>query len=159
MGFPVYFRGQFKAPLHNKTSKKEEYHNFHIYPEFYGRSEAAEEVKKLLHSCWSMWPNHDSVMYRKPNHTGRYLYCKPNHPYQVKSGIVHSSISRVKVICQVQKYFDMEIKNISHYLLLNEYPHEFVDIIMMPSRSNVLLQIEYIRARSLSQMSRVSRRN
>jgi hypothetical protein len=26
MRFPVYFRGQFRTPLHDKTPKKEEYH-------------------------------------------------------------------------------------------------------------------------------------
>jgi hypothetical protein len=34
-----------------------------------------------------------------------------------------------------RKDFNNEIKNIRHDLMLNEYPHEFVDSIMKPSRS------------------------
>jgi hypothetical protein len=119
-----------------RRPKRKNIINFHIYCEFDGWSEAVEEVKKLLQSCWSMWPNHESVIYRKPTHTGRYLYFKPNHPYQVKSEVVHSSISRVKVIRQDNKDFNKETKNIRHDLLLNDCPQEFVDTIMKPSRSN-----------------------
>jgi hypothetical protein len=48
----------------------------------------------------------------------------------------HSLISRAKVICQDQKDFNKEIKNIRHDLIQNEYPQEFVDSIMKTSRSN-----------------------
>jgi hypothetical protein len=35
-----------------------------------------------------------------------------------------------------QKNFNNEIKNIRHDLILNEYPQEFVDPAIKPSRSN-----------------------
>jgi hypothetical protein len=53
----------------------------------------------------------------------------------MKRGVAHSLISRSKVICQDQKDFNNEIKNISYYGMLNGYPQEFVDSIMKPSRS------------------------
>jgi hypothetical protein len=45
-------------------------------------------------------------------------------------------IRQAKFIYQDQKDFNIEIKNIRHDLMLNEYPQEFVDSIMKPSRSN-----------------------
>jgi hypothetical protein len=75
-------------------------------------------------------------VYRKPTHTGHYLHFKSNHSHHAKRGVIHSLISRAKVICQDQKDFNKEIKNIRHDLILNEYPQEFVDSIMKPVRSN-----------------------
>jgi hypothetical protein len=43
-------------------------------------------------------------------------------PTSRERAIVHSLISRTKVIVQDQKDFSKEIKNMSHDLLLNEYP-------------------------------------
>jgi hypothetical protein len=54
----------------------------------------------------------------------------------MKRGVVHSLVNQVKVICQDQKDFNKEIRNIIHNLMLNEYPQEFVDSIMKLSRSN-----------------------
>jgi hypothetical protein len=67
-------------------------------------------------------PKFSTKIYRKPTHTGRYLHFKHNNPHYIKRGVVHSLISRAKVICQDEKDFDMEIKNLSHDLILNEYP-------------------------------------
>jgi hypothetical protein len=39
-------------------------------------------------------------------------------------------------LCQDQKDSNSEIKNITHDLVLNEYPQEFVHSITKPSRSN-----------------------
>jgi hypothetical protein len=39
-------------------------------------------------------------------------------------------------MCEDQKDFNKEIKNITHDLILNKYPQEFVDSIMKPARSN-----------------------
>jgi hypothetical protein len=75
-------------------------------------------------------------VYLKPTHTGRYWHFKSNHPHHVKSGRVHGLISQAKVICQDHKDFNNKINNIRHNLLLNEYPQEFVDSSMKPSRSN-----------------------
>jgi hypothetical protein len=75
-------------------------------------------------------------MYQKPTHTGRYLHFKSSHPHHVKRGVVYSLISRAKVIYEDLKDFNNEIKNISHDLMLNEYPQEFADSVMKPSRSN-----------------------
>jgi hypothetical protein len=54
----------------------------------------------------------------------------------MKREVIHSSISQAKVVCQDQKDFSKEVNNIRHDLMLNEYPQEFVDSIMKPSRSN-----------------------
>jgi hypothetical protein len=75
-------------------------------------------------------------MYWKPTHTGHYLHFKFNHPHHVKRGVIHSLINRAKVICQDQKDFNKEIKNVRYDLILNEYLQEFNDSIMKPSRSN-----------------------
>jgi hypothetical protein len=48
----------------------------------------------------------------KPAHTGDYLHFKSKHPCHVKRGVVHILIIRAKVICQDQKDFSKEIKNI-----------------------------------------------
>jgi hypothetical protein len=45
-------------------------------------------------------------------------------------------ISQAKVICQYQKDFNNEITSIRHDLILKDYPEEFIDSIMKPSRSN-----------------------
>jgi hypothetical protein len=71
----------------------------------------------------------------------------------------HSLVSWAKVICQEQKDFSNKIKNVKHDLILNEYPHEFVNSIRSHRETIVLLQIKYTRAMSLSHMLSISRRN
>jgi hypothetical protein len=71
---------------------------------------------------------------RKPTDTGCYLHFKSNHPQHEKRVAVHSMISRAKIMCQDQD-FNNKIKNIRHDLMLIEYPQEFVDSVMKPSRS------------------------
>jgi hypothetical protein len=65
-------------------------------------------------------PKLGTNVYRKPTHTGRYLHFKYNHTLYIKRGVVHSLVSRAKVICQDQKDFNNKIKNIRHDLTLNE---------------------------------------
>jgi hypothetical protein len=77
-------------------------------------------------------------VYRKSTHTGRYQHFKSNHPHHVTRTVVHGLISRAEVICQNEKGFNKDIKNIRHDLMLNEYPQEFMDSIMKPWRSNRL---------------------
>jgi hypothetical protein len=48
----------------------------------------------------------------------------------------HISVNRAKVTSQDRKGFNNEIKNIRHDLMLSEYPEEFVEFVMKPSRSN-----------------------
>jgi hypothetical protein len=36
--------------------------SFHFHCEFYGRSEAVEVVKKMVQSCWTIWPNRIGVV-------------------------------------------------------------------------------------------------
>jgi hypothetical protein len=69
----------------------------------------------------------------------------------VKRGVIHTLVSRAKVICEDQKDFDREIKNIRHDLIPNEYPQEFVDTIMKPRGSNCPSD-KYSMAWSLSHM-------
>jgi hypothetical protein len=56
----------------------------------------------------------------------------------VKRGVIHSLITQAKVICQDQKDFSNEIRNIRHDLMFSEYPQECVDFLMKPSRSSLL---------------------
>jgi hypothetical protein len=73
-------------------------------------------------------------VYWKCIHIGRYLYTKSNHPHHMKRGVIYNSSTQA--ICQNQKGFNKDIKNLGHDLMFNEYPQEFVDSIMKPSRSN-----------------------
>jgi hypothetical protein len=81
-------------------------------------------------------PKLATKVYRKPTHIGRYLHFKSNHARHVRRGVVHSLISRAKVLCQNHKSFNNEIKHIRHDLMLKECPQEFVDSVMKPWRSN-----------------------
>jgi hypothetical protein len=81
-------------------------------------------------------PKLATEVYRKPTYTSRYLHFKSNRPHHVKREVIHSSIRRAKVICQDQKDFNKEIRNIRHDVMLNENPQEFLGPIMNPSRSN-----------------------
>jgi hypothetical protein len=65
-------------------------------------------------------------VYRKPAHTGRYLHFKSNNPHHLYRGVVRSLFNRAKVICQNQKDFNNEIKNLRHDLMPSEYQKEFV---------------------------------
>jgi hypothetical protein len=51
-------------------------------------------------------------VYWKPTYTGHYQQFKSNHPHDVKRGVLHSSISWVKVIYHVQKDINREINKI-----------------------------------------------
>jgi hypothetical protein len=53
-----------------------------------------------------------------------------------KGGVIHSSVYGAKVVCQDQKDFNNEIKNVRHNLMLNKYLKEFVDSVMKPSIRN-----------------------
>jgi hypothetical protein len=53
-----------------------------------------------------------------------------------KRGVINSLDNRAKVVCQNQKEFNNEIKNIRHDLMLNGYPKEFIDSVMKPSTRN-----------------------
>jgi hypothetical protein len=81
-------------------------------------------------------PKLATKVYRKNAHTGCYQHFKSNQPHHVKSGVDHSLISQAKVICQDQKDFNKEVKNIRRDLMLDEYPQVFVYSIMKPSRIN-----------------------
>jgi hypothetical protein len=80
-------------------------------------------------------PNLAMKVHQKP-HAGCYLRFKSNHPHHVKR-VVHSLISRTKVIHQDQKDFSNKLKNIRHDLMVNEYSQEFADFVMKPLRSNL----------------------
>jgi hypothetical protein len=57
----VYFCGQTQDPPWY-IKKRMSMISFNFHGAFYGRSKALEVVKKLLQPCWSMWPNHGSVV-------------------------------------------------------------------------------------------------
>jgi hypothetical protein len=50
--------------------------------------------------------------------------------------VIHSLISAAKITCQDQKDFNNKTKNLRQDLTLNEYPQEFADSMIKPSRSN-----------------------
>jgi hypothetical protein len=60
------------------------------------------------------------------------------------------------IICQDQKDFNTEIKNIRHNLILHEYPQE---LHIAATRNNDPSSDTYTRALSLSYISKVSLRN
>jgi hypothetical protein len=65
-------------------------------------------------------PKLAAKMLRKPpTHTDRYPRFKFNHTHHLEIGVIDSLISRVKAICQDQKDFNNEIKNIRHEFLMN----------------------------------------
>lgn len=79
-------------------------------------------------------------VYWKPTHASRYLLFKSNHPHHVNRGVIHCLMNRANFICQNQKYFDKEIKNIRYDLVLSGYPQEHVTSMMKQSlffRSNI----------------------
>jgi hypothetical protein len=61
--FQRHFRGQLKTPLHDQDIEDRKNNiKFHFYCEFDGSSKAVEVVKKLLQSCWPVWPIHRIVV-------------------------------------------------------------------------------------------------
>jgi hypothetical protein len=61
--FPIDSCGQFGTPLHDQDIQEQKgIIGFNFHSEFDGRSKAVEMVKKLLQSCWTMWPNHKGVV-------------------------------------------------------------------------------------------------
>jgi hypothetical protein len=62
--FPVHFHGQIWTPLHDQNIQEQKgIISFNFSCEFGGRSNAVEMAKKLLLSCWSIWPNHENVIH------------------------------------------------------------------------------------------------
>jgi hypothetical protein len=58
-----HFRGQFRTPLHEQdVQERKDILSFNFDCEFEGRPNVLEVVNKLPQSCWSMWPNHESVV-------------------------------------------------------------------------------------------------
>jgi hypothetical protein len=60
--FPVHFCGQFWTPLQDQNAQERKgIISFNFPCEFDCRSNIVE-MKKLLQYCWSMGPNHESVV-------------------------------------------------------------------------------------------------
>jgi hypothetical protein len=68
----------------------------------------------------------DTMIYRKPTHTGHYLNSDSNHPPHVRRGVVRSLVHRGSTICKEQEFLS-EVGNIKHELALNGYPLFFID--------------------------------
>jgi hypothetical protein len=104
-------------------------------------------------------PKFATNVYWKPARTRRYLHFKANHPHHLKRGVVPILNSRAKVICQDRKDSNNDIKNMRQDLMFNEYPKEFVDSIMNPSRSNRPSSDKSSRTLSLTHILRISPKN
>jgi hypothetical protein len=91
-------------------------------------------------------------VYREPTHAAQ-------PPISRRKEVVHSLIGRAKAMRQNKKIFNIEIKNISHDLMLNEYPQEFTDFMMKPSRSNRPFSVTIYKAMPLTHMLGVSPKN
>jgi hypothetical protein len=65
-------------------------------------------------------PKLTTKLCQKPTHTGVYLYFKSKHQHHVKRWVIHNLTNTSGVICQDQKNFNKEIKNMRHDLILNE---------------------------------------
>jgi hypothetical protein len=61
--FTLHFHNQFMTHLHDQDIQEQKIIiSFKFYSEFDGRAEAVEVAKKQLQSCWSKWPDHESVV-------------------------------------------------------------------------------------------------
>ena len=59
----------------------------------------------FLDTLTKLTPNSiESIVYRKPTHTDRYLDYKSNHPISAKLLVLHTVIHRVKQLCSIPEY-------------------------------------------------------
>ena len=66
-------------------------------------------------------------VYRKPNHTARYLQFSSNHPESAKKSVVRSLMQRVDFITLGDEARDDEKRRVTDELSANGYPKSFVE--------------------------------
>ena len=74
-------------------------------------------------------------VYRKPTHTGRYLYFNSNHPKSAKRAVVRALTDRAKNVCSSPELLAEEMDHLGKVLRYNNYP---MWMIKQEGRSNSL---------------------
>ena len=67
----------------------------------------------------------ESTVYRKPNHTDRYLDYNSNHPISAKPSVIHFLIHRAKQVCHIPEFLAKEMDHLHRVLQDNHYPTQF----------------------------------
>ena len=67
----------------------------------------------------------ESTVYRKPNHTDRYLDYNSNHPISAKLSVIHTLIHRAKQVCSTPEFHAKEMDHLCKVLQDNHYPTVF----------------------------------
>ena len=77
-----------------------------------------------------------TLVYRKPTHTGQYLNFSLNHSSNTKHGIVRTLVDRELTICNFEDTLQEEINNIKSDLTRNGYPAKLADQILEKRKNN-----------------------
>ena len=67
----------------------------------------------------------ESIVYRKTNHTDRYLDYNSNHPISANPSVIHILIHRAKQVCSTPEFLAEEIDHLHRVLHDNHYPTQF----------------------------------
>ena len=67
----------------------------------------------------------ESTVYRKPNHTNRYLDYNSDHPISAKLSVIHTLINRAKQVCSTPDFLAKEMDHLYKVLQDNHYPVNF----------------------------------
>jgi hypothetical protein len=71
-----HFHGHFRIPLlEQDVQEVKDIISFNFHCEFDGMSNVVE-IEKLLQSCWSMWPNYQSIIDVSETFSGFAVCCK-----------------------------------------------------------------------------------
>lgn len=85
----------------------------------------------IFFRCWTSWSWRGATKVYLES-TYRLLSALQVQPPTLYKKGLHSFISRTKIIWQDLKDFNIEIRNINHDLMCNDYPQELVNSIMKP---------------------------
>ena len=67
----------------------------------------------------------ESIVYRKPTHTYKYLDYNSNHPISAKLSVIHTLICRAKQVCSTPEFLAKETDHLHRVLQDNHYPTLF----------------------------------
>ena len=67
----------------------------------------------------------ESIVYRKPTHTDRYLDYNSNHPISAKPSVIHTFIHRAKQVCSAPEFLAEVMDHLHRVLQDNHYPTQF----------------------------------
>ena len=81
----------------------------------------------FLHTLTKPTPNSiESIVYRQPIHTDRYLDYNCNHPISAKLSVIHSLIHTAKQVCSTPEFLAKEMDHFHRVLQDNHYPTQFL---------------------------------